>query len=132
LLPNTTYQFQLCGMNASVTVCGATLSFTTPYLPILINLKFYNEGFYVGSGFMRPAMKNRYQYIPSANATARDVDLYTVELHANDAANHYPLAGSSSFCEGMLQTPGAFTCTLPSNAQNINLVGGSYYDPPTR
>ncbi len=127
LKANTKYDYQMCATNASGTACGATQTFTTP---VFVGLKFYVQGYYVGSGFMKPAMYNRGVSV----ATVTDVDLFTLELRKYDPTydipsdqknRFYPLVTPTSKCEGMLKTNGTFNCVFPKDPANDAMIQNS-------
>ena len=85
-----------------------------------LSLVCYIQGYYLGAGMMTPTIQNEdTDPITPPNYLATDCDQITVELHANDAVNGYPMVGTFT---GMLHTDGTISCTFPGS-----VVGMSCY-----
>ena len=76
-----------------------------------LNLKLYLQGYYVGSGFMRPVLRCAYP----GNSTLCD----TVLVELRNPASRNSLVAS---CQGVLKTNGTISCTIPNS-----LIGQQYY-----
>jgi len=90
----------------------ATITVTVTPAQAAVPVKFFLQGYYIGSGAMQPTLNNQGLSNPTT-----DCDDVTIELH--DATAPYALAYSYT---GVLQTNGTINCIFPAGA-----VGGSYY-----
>jgi hypothetical protein len=79
---------------------------------VVVNLKCFIQGYYIGSGLMNATLSN--QGLPNPLTDCDDV---TIELH--DATSPFALAYSFT---GVLHTDGTIACTFPAAT-----LGNSYY-----
>ena len=97
--------------SANVTL---TQGFQQPYFPFMIlNLKAFIEGYYIGGGQMQSLLFN----FDPGNHGANDCDSIAVDIH--NASAPYNIVATSF---AILQTDGNGICKLPSS-----LLGGSFY-----